>query len=498
VTFTFSTVIAPHSISATFAIKTYAISASAGANGAMSPSPTATVNHGGNQTFTITPVTGFNVLGVFVDGGPTAVTTSAPDLATGAVTFTFSTVIAPHSISATFAIKTYAISASAGANGAMSPSPTATVNHGGNQTFTITPVTGFNVLGVFVDGGSTAVTTSAPDPTTGAVTFTFTNVTGPHSISATFVIKTYAISASAGANGVISPAPTATVTHGTDQTFTFTPSVNFHVADVLVDGTSVGAVTFHTFTGVTTTHTIAVTFAIDTNDITASAGANGSITPSGIVPVNHGADQTFIFTPDENHVVDDVSVDGVSKGAVTSRTFINVTTPHTILVTFRVAAPNLVLLIPGDKTTVIPGTFSFEFSVPTQGVKHELCLKTDDAAFATTDCEVISQKTATALLKTDVIYAGVGTTGMGILWVVGSIFGTVLRRSKKMTLALFIVAGLLLSSCSDGGSNTPTPTSKKLTESRTLEANKTYFWKVISTDSQGTTTESETRSFKTS
>ena len=71
------------------------------------------------------------------------------------------------------------------------------------------------------------------------------------------------------------------VNYGSDQAFTITPAAGYHVADVLVDGVSVGAVTTYTFTNVTADHTIAASFAIDTITITASAGANGSIAPAG-------------------------------------------------------------------------------------------------------------------------------------------------------------------------------------------------------------------------
>ena len=41
------------------------------------------------------------------------------------------------------------------------------------------------------------------------------------------------------------------VNYGADQTFTITPDACYHIADVLVDGVSVGAVTSYTFTNVT-------------------------------------------------------------------------------------------------------------------------------------------------------------------------------------------------------------------------------------------------------
>ena len=61
-----------------------------------------------------------------------------------------------------------------------------------------------------------------------------------------------------------------TVNYGASQTFSFTPDTGYHVADVMVDGTSVGAAPNYTFTNVTANHTIAVTFAINTYSLTPS------------------------------------------------------------------------------------------------------------------------------------------------------------------------------------------------------------------------------------
>src|SRR5262249_16852403 len=51
---------------------------------------------------------------------------------------------------------------------------------------------------------------------------------------------TFTITASAGANGSISPSGSVVVTQGANQTFTITPNSCYHVSDVLVDGSSVG------------------------------------------------------------------------------------------------------------------------------------------------------------------------------------------------------------------------------------------------------------------
>lgn len=79
----------------------------------------------------------------------------------------------------------------------------------------------------------------------------------------------------------------------------------------------------------------AVTF-VETHTITASAGSGGSISPSGSVPVNDGSDQSFTITPDSGYDIDDVQVDSVSQGALTSYTFSSVSEDHTIEATFVV------------------------------------------------------------------------------------------------------------------------------------------------------------------
>ncbi len=68
--------------------------------------------------------------------------------------------------------------------------------------------------------------------------------------------------------------------------------------------------------------------------ITATAGANGSISPAGVTNVLTGTNQSFIVTPNTCFQIEDILVDGVSQGALASYTFNNVVTTHTISATF--------------------------------------------------------------------------------------------------------------------------------------------------------------------
>ena len=74
--------------------------------------------------------------------------------------------------------------------------------------------------------------------------------------------------------------------------------------------------------------------------IKATAGAHGSITPSGDVDVLHGSSQTFTIAANSGYAISNVKIDGVSIGAVKSYTFENVTGNHTIEVTFMKANGN--------------------------------------------------------------------------------------------------------------------------------------------------------------
>jgi len=114
----------------------------------------------------------------------------------------------------------------------------------------------------------------------GAVsTYEFTQIAGDHTIHALFAIDTYTITATAEGNGSIAPQGELIASYGESLVFTITPSANHHIADVLVDGMSVGAVSAYEFTQIAVNHTIHALFAIDTYTITATAEGDGSIAP---------------------------------------------------------------------------------------------------------------------------------------------------------------------------------------------------------------------------
>jgi hypothetical protein len=128
----------------------------------------------------------------------------------------------------------------------------------GNKIASVTGTQG-TYWSVVSTGSTLGVTNESEDPVTltGAVkslTLKAAAVENPVYSTA------YTLTASAGENGAISPSGAVNVTAGDSKTFAITPAEGFAVADVLVDGKSVGAVTTYTFEKVFASHTIAASF----------------------------------------------------------------------------------------------------------------------------------------------------------------------------------------------------------------------------------------------
>jgi len=330
---------------ANFASIPYTVTLSSNPSAGGTTSGGGTFNSGSSVTVTATPSAGYTFTNW--TEGATVVSTSA--------SYTF-TIGANRTLVANFVINTYTLTPTSGANGTITPSTVQIVNYGASSTFTVAPSTGYHVADVLVDGVSVGAVTSYP----------FTNVTANHTISATFAITTFTITASAGTGGAISPTGAVLVNSGTNQTFTMTPGAGYHVANVLVDGVSAGAVTSYTFNNVTAAHTIAASFAINTYTLTTTAGANGTVAPATVQTVNYGASSTFTIAPSPGYHVGDVLVDGVSVGAVTTYTFTNVTANHTISVTFAINTYTLTITATNGSVTKSPNQLTYNHGTTVQ------------------------------------------------------------------------------------------------------------------------------------
>jgi M6 family metalloprotease-like protein len=188
-------------------------------------------------------------------------------------------------------VPSYTISATAGAGGTIDPAGSVLVREGSDQTFTITPDTGFVITDVLVD----SVSQGAID------TYAFTGVTEPHTIEANFTNLTYTVTPSvSGGNGTISPDTAQTVNHGDNITFTFTPDAGFVVSQVLVGGVEVNPtpVSEYTINNVTADTSITVSYDAQPTLVSMTALGNDIVIEfSEQVTVSNGWVSAMTFDP---------------------------------------------------------------------------------------------------------------------------------------------------------------------------------------------------------
>ena len=224
-----------------------------------------------------------------------------------------------------YIISSCKITASCNEGGTITPNGVANVKKYSDQKYTIKANEGYFIQSVKIDNVDKGKLES----------YTFERVTTNHTIAVTFAPKELAISASAGAGGSISPNGTVKVKYGEDKTFTITPNEGYDIQSVTVDGQNKGKITSYTFEDVKEAHSISASFVKKQFNITASAGAGGSISPNGTSTVSYGDSKTFTITPTQGYKVKSVVVDGTNKGELTTYTFNNVKGAHTISVTFE-------------------------------------------------------------------------------------------------------------------------------------------------------------------
>ncbi len=241
----------------TVASLTFYITTTAGAHGSITP--TATVNYGASSSVTVTPDSGYHIASLLVDGVSQSITNPK------SFSTTFSSVVADHTVSATFAADIFTITTVAGTYGSITP--TTVVSYGTGVTIIVTPNSGYHIATIFVDGVSQTI----PDPMSFSVTFSPV-ITG-HTVNATFA----------------NAPPTVTLTTGT--TFTAPASIIMTATAADSDGT-VSRVEFYngaTLLGYSTTAPYSYTWsnvAAGSYPLTAKAYDNlGAVTTSGVTTI---------------------------------------------------------------------------------------------------------------------------------------------------------------------------------------------------------------------
>ncbi len=437
--YTFNDVDANHTIAVSFEedITYYSIEANAGPNGSIEPAGQTTVEQGASLDYEFLPDDGYRVKDVLIDGQSVGVRDS----------YTFNDINANHTIAVSFEeeavssslpdgeypVKTYLMKAdniteSSGAADALVEDGLLKVTDGNwyltakfQTMYMQTPAGTFpgnaSDIKYYTDGlGSTLAEADIISEETDAQGNKQLEVYMPLPVNsegiyvnmyvdamgktvdayiaftiADEVLPSYTITATAGANGSIEPAGSTTVTSGEDQTYSISADAGYHIKEVLIDDLKIGAVDSYTFENVTADHTIMANFEKDVVEpvfytITASAGANGSIEPTGQVTVKEGGSKVYSFTADDGYHIKNVLVDDESQGAITSYTFDDLKANHTIAVSFEKDAVESALytitasagangsIEPAGQTTVKEGAVQLYSFIPDDGYRVKYIL----------------------------------------------------------------------------------------------------------------------------
>jgi subtilisin len=169
-------------------------------------------------------------------------------------------------------------------------------------------------------------------------------------------LPVYYITATADPGGTVSPGGVVAVPFGASRFFRIVRDNCQVIQDVNVDGVSQGPFSGYTFNYVTADHTIRATFSALALTITAGAGPGGTIGPSGPATASCGESRSYtIAAADDCHAIQDVKVDGVSQGPISSYTFASLTSSHSILATFSTLGPFTVNASAGPGAAIHPG-----------------------------------------------------------------------------------------------------------------------------------------------
>lgn len=314
--YTFNNVTGPHSVSATFTRNTKTITVASVANGEIlvngmgESGSTVTVNEGSEADIAIRPGTGYEISSVTIGA-----MTYSLDGEIGDRTGEFSRTVTVNnniSVSAVFRSARHTITTNVGPNGTLSPM-NPMVNHGSDQTFTITPNPGYRIRSLTVDGNPASVNELNQ--------ITLFNVQNDRMMSVDFAeVVNYTITTIAGPNGSITPG-SPTVTQGADVTFTITPNSGYIIDELRVDGLPEMPDEHNQFTiyNVQRSMTLQVSFVeFVAHTITIPKPANGNIQIVGeasVVPaegsvISHNAREivSYFISPDRYYGINSITL----------------------------------------------------------------------------------------------------------------------------------------------------------------------------------------------
>lgn len=294
---------------------TYTVSFSAGTGGSSNPNTTQTVSEGANLSYTVSPISGYEIDTVTVNGTAQTINNRAGQTFSIAnITFNKAVVIAFRALA--IAVTTYKVTVNNSAGGTATPAGDTTVNAFASQNFTATPNSGQEIDAVTVNGVAQTITNRAGE------TFTIEGIQENKLVYVAFRATsaiTYTVNVTAGANGTASPLNVTTVIKGADFDYSITPNVGYEIDVLTIAGSPVTLVSraaqSRRIKNIQANTTVNVTFraiAVTQYTIFFSIDGNMTSTPIGNQVVSAGSSFSYTLTPNAGYELDDFNVDGVT------------------------------------------------------------------------------------------------------------------------------------------------------------------------------------------
>ena len=300
-----------------------------------------TVVSGETAVITITPAEGWQLEKVTVNGEDKTSAVSGGKL-------TVENITANTEVAVTFTEiprQQFAVTVTAGENGTATPE-SATVAEGESVTVEIAANDGYVIDQLTVNGETVADAAGLTD-----YALSFHDITENKNVNVTFKPaqtepepqpETFTVTATKTGEGAVSP-ESQTVTAGESVVVTITPAAGWQLESVLIGGEDKTADVKDgklTLANVQADTKVEVTFTeipVKEFTVTASAGANGAITPAGAQTVTEGESLTFAVKANDGYVIDRLTVNGAAQSAAAGQSEYSLTVTPTADMTISVA-----------------------------------------------------------------------------------------------------------------------------------------------------------------
>lgn len=273
-------------------------------------------NSGEEFTIHFTPNEGYKLKQLIVDGR--AITDYQED------SYTFSNIVSNHSFTVEFEQIMFDLSITIhGTTATFSESHR--IPYGSSYVYTITPIDGYDLTNMNVDGMDLGPITE----------YTFEDVKEDHEISIEIEQILYEIMVTIKGNGTVSPSGKNYVTFGSDRVLTFLPETGYYIKNVSIDKRDMGSIETYTFSRVTNDHLVEVVFEQLMYNINLNTPENGAIEYEGDLYLPYGSNKQLSFIPEEGYRIKDIKINNVSIGTPSTYTFLNIQEDQNVVVEFE-------------------------------------------------------------------------------------------------------------------------------------------------------------------